>query len=107
MEKVVPKKTLQKNITGSVHHLAFWVSQSTIRIAEKNLTQNGFENSGIKDRGFMDSLYFREPLGLLLELASYKFDPPFGCSHSQVLAEAHKLRQQRVVQRSGSRSQLW
>ena len=43
----------------------------------------------------MDSLYFREPLGLLLELASYKFDPPFGCSHSQVLAEAHKLRQQR------------
>ena len=94
-EDLQPRNTLQENITGSVHHLAFWVSQSTIRIAEKNLTQNGFENSGIKDRGFMDSLYFREPLGLLLELASYKFDPPFGCSHSQVLAEAHKLRQQR------------
>ena len=94
-EDLQPRKTLQVNIAGSVHHLAFWVSQSTIRIAEKNLTQNGFENSGIKDRGFMDSLYFREPLGLLLELASYKFDPPFGCSHSQVLAEAHKLRQQR------------
>ena len=94
-EDLQPRKTLQENTAGSVHHLAFWVSQSTIRIAEKNLTQNGFENSGIKDRGFMDSLYFREPLGLLLELASYKFDPPFGCSHSQVLAEAHKLRQQR------------
>jgi len=94
-EDLQPKKTLQKNITGSVHHLAFWVSQSTIRIAEENLTQNGFENSGIKDRGFMDSLYFHEPLGLLIELASYKFDPPFGYSHGQVLAEAHKLRQQR------------
>ena len=43
----------------------------------------------------MDSLYFREPLGLLIELASYKFDPPFGYSHGQVLAEAHKLRQKR------------
>jgi hypothetical protein len=43
----------------------------------------------------MDSLYFHEPLGLLIELASYKFDPPFGYSHGQVLAEAHKLRQQR------------
>ena len=96
-EDLQPRKTLQENISGSVHHLAFWVSQSTIRIAEKNLTQNGFENSGIKDRGFMDSLYFREPLGLLLELANYKFDPPFGYSHSQVLAEAHKLRQQRGV----------
>ena len=94
-EDIKPRKTLHENIAGSVHHLAFWVSQSTIRIAEENLTQNGFENSGIKDRGFMDSLYFREPLGLLIELASYKFDPPFGYSHGQVLAEAHKLRQKR------------
>ena len=90
-----PKKVIHENIAGSVHHLAFWVSQSTIRIAEENLTQNGFENSGIKDRGFMDSIYFHEPLGLLIELASYKFDPPFGYSHCQVLAEAHKLRHQR------------
>ena len=94
-EDIKLRKTLHENIAGSVHHLAFWVSQSTIRIAEENLTQNGFEYSGIKDRGFMDSLYFREPLGLLLELASYKFDPPFGYSHGQVLAKAHKLRQQR------------
>jgi glyoxalase family protein len=43
----------------------------------------------------MDSLYFREPLGLLVELASYKFDPPFGFSHGDVLAKAHKLRLER------------
>ena len=94
-EDINPHTTLNDNSPGSVHHIAFWVSQSTIRIAKKNLSDNGFENSGIKDRGFMDSLYFREPLGLLVELASYKFEPPFGLSHGDVLAKAHKLRLKR------------
>ena len=40
----------------------------------------------------MDSIYFKDPLGLLIELASYKFDPPFGYSHANVLEMAHKLR---------------
>ena len=77
---------------GSVHHVAFWVSQSTIRIAEKKLKERGIGSSGIKDRGFMDSIYFRDPLGLLIELASYKFEPPLGYTHGQVLETAHKLR---------------
>jgi glyoxalase family protein len=77
---------------GSVHHLAFWVSHSTIRIAEKKLKESGIASSGIKDRGFMDSIYFRDPLGLLIELATYKFEPPLGYTHGQVLENAHKLR---------------
>lgn len=77
---------------GSVHHLAFWVSQSTIRVAEKKLKEKGIGSSGIKDRGFMDSIYFRDPLGLLIELASYKFEPPLGFTHGQVLETAHNLR---------------
>ena len=40
----------------------------------------------------MDSIYFDDPLGLLIELASYRFEPPFGCTHSDVLLEAHHLR---------------
>ena len=40
----------------------------------------------------MDSIYFTDPLGLLIELASYRFEPPFGYTHSDVLLEAHKLR---------------
>ena len=40
----------------------------------------------------MDSIYFRDPLGLLIELASYKFEPPFGFSHANVLEKAHRLR---------------
>ena len=40
----------------------------------------------------MDSLYFRDPLGLLIELASYRFEPPGGHTHADVLMEAHQLR---------------
>ena len=94
-ENLTPVKTKLKNECGGIHHVAFWVSQSTIRIAEKNLSENGFANTGIKDRGFMDSLYFREPLGLLIELASYKFDPPIGFTHANVLEKAHELRVKR------------
>ena len=94
-ENLKPDKKKLKYECGGVHHVAFWVSQSTIRIAEKNLTDNGFANTGIKDRGFMDSIYFREPLGLLIELASYKFDPPIGFTHANVLEKAHQLRVKR------------
>ena len=40
----------------------------------------------------MDSIYFEDPLGLLIELASYRFEPPFGYTHADVLLEAHKIR---------------
>jgi hypothetical protein len=43
----------------------------------------------------MDSIYFEDPLGLLIELASYRFEPPHGCTHAEVLLEAHKLRVER------------
>ena len=56
------------------------------------MKERGIGSSGIKDRGFMDSIYFRDPLGLLIELASYKFEPPFGYTYGQVLENAHKLR---------------
>jgi hypothetical protein len=40
----------------------------------------------------MDSLYFRDPLGQLLELACYKFEPPHGHTHADVLAKAYRIR---------------
>ena len=43
----------------------------------------------------MDSIYFEDPLGLLIELASYRFEPPAGFTHAEVLLEAHKLRVER------------
>jgi catechol-2,3-dioxygenase len=77
---------------GCVHHLAFSLSQATFHQAVDRLAERGIEHSGVKDRGFMDSIYFTDPLGLLIELASYRFEPPFGHTHSDVLLEAHTLR---------------
>jgi len=90
-----PPETPLAQQPGSVHHVAFWVSQATIRVASDRLKAAGHPNTGIRDRGFMDSLYFRDPLGLLIELASYKFDPPLGQTHASVLTLAHKLRLER------------
>jgi len=78
--------------TGAVHHIAFAVSQATFMQAVERLEQRGIRHSGVKDRGFMDSIYFDDPLGLLIELASYRFEPPFGHTHGDVLLEAHRLR---------------
>jgi catechol 2,3-dioxygenase-like lactoylglutathione lyase family enzyme len=80
---------------GYVHHLAFSLSQATFWQAVERLDERGIEHSGVKDRGFMDSIYFEDPLGLLIELASYRFEPPFGCTHGDVLLEAHKIRVER------------
>ncbi len=80
---------------GTVHHVAFAVSQATFAQAVERLDERGIRHSGVKDRGFMDSIYFEDPLGLLIELASYRFEPPHGVTHAEVLLEAHKLRVER------------
>ena len=80
---------------GSLHHIAFWVGQATISVAKDRLKAAGISSTDVKDRGFMDSLYFRDPLGLLVELASYKFEPPLGHTHAQVLTRAHQISQAR------------
>jgi catechol 2,3-dioxygenase-like lactoylglutathione lyase family enzyme len=80
---------------GCVHHLAFAVSQATFAQAVERLDERGINHSGVKDRGFMDSIYFEDPLGLLIELASYRFEPPHGHTHADVLLEAHKIRTER------------
>jgi glyoxalase family protein len=77
---------------GCVHHVAFALSNATFRQAVERLDERGIKHSGVKDRGFMDSIYFTDPLGLLIELASYRFEPPAGHTHADVLFEAHNLR---------------
>jgi len=77
---------------GCVHHIAFSLSHATFAQTVERLDERGIRHSGVKDRGFMDSIYFEDPLGLLIELASYRFEPPAGCTHADVLLEAHKLR---------------
>jgi catechol 2,3-dioxygenase-like lactoylglutathione lyase family enzyme len=80
---------------GCVHHLAFALSQAMFAQAVERLDERGIRHSGVKDRGFMDSIYFEDPLGLLIELASYRFEPPHGHTHADVLYQAHRLRVER------------
>jgi glyoxalase family protein len=82
-------------VPGRVHHLALSVSKATFDQVAGRLDERGIRHSGVKDRGFMDSIYFHDPLGLLIELAAYRFEPPQRWSHADVLFEAHKLRVER------------
>jgi catechol 2,3-dioxygenase-like lactoylglutathione lyase family enzyme len=80
---------------GCVHHVAFALSQASFNQAVERLDERGIKHSGVKDRGFMDSIYFEDPMGLLIELASYRFEPPAGHTHADVLLEAHRIRVER------------
>jgi catechol 2,3-dioxygenase-like lactoylglutathione lyase family enzyme len=94
-EERTPDPTRTATDPGCVHHVALSVSQATFAQTVERLDARGIRHSGVKDRGFMDSIYFEDPLGLLIELASYRFEPPFGHQHGDVLLEAHKLRVER------------
>jgi catechol 2,3-dioxygenase-like lactoylglutathione lyase family enzyme len=90
-----PDPTRTSTDVGAVHHVAFGVSRATFQQAVARLDERAIRHSGVKDRGFMDSIYFTDPLGLLIELASYRFEPPAGCTHTDVLMEGHRIRTER------------
>jgi len=94
-EDRVPDPTRTPTDPGCVHHVALSLSQATFKQTVERLDERSIRHSGVKDRGFMDSIYFEDPLGLLIELASYRFEPPFGFTHADVLLEAHKIRVER------------
>lgn len=91
-EERTPNRSRTPTDPGCVHHLALDVSQATFSQIEERLKARGIANSGRKDRGFMDSIYFKDPLGFLIELASYRFQPPEGYRISDVMIEAHRIR---------------
>ena len=79
---------------GNLHHIAFNVSRATYTQVAARLKELKIDNTGPIDRGFMDSIYFRDPNGQLLEMACFKFVPPEGCTIADVLSTAHRLRLQ-------------
>ncbi|GAB4577981.1 MAG: VOC family protein [Anaerolineales bacterium] len=94
-EDRTPDPTPNPEGIGNLHHIAFNVSRATFTQAQKRLDERGIPNTGEVDRGFMYSIYFRDPLGQLIELACYKFFPPPGVTHAEVLLQAHKIRVER------------
>lgn len=56
---------------GSIHHLAIRVkNEDELRYWEKVVKERGFHSSGVVDRFYFQSLYFRESNGILIELAT-------------------------------------
>ncbi|EZH65317.1 ring-cleaving dioxygenase [Bacillaceae bacterium JMAK1] len=56
---------------GSVHHIAFRVeTEEELKQWVERLENEGFQTSGFVDRYYFRSLYFREPNGILYELAT-------------------------------------
>ena len=60
--------------TGSVHHIAFRVPDDAQQNAWRaKIIELGYGVSSIMDRVYFRSIYFREPGGVLFEIAT---DPP-------------------------------
>jgi len=76
---------------GCVEHIAFAVSRTTLQQTPARLEQYGISCEQ-RDRGFMDSIYLRDPNGLKVELSCYKFETPSGFRDADVLIVAHRLR---------------
>lgn len=55
---------------GTTHHIAFTVSKEDLWVFKALLEEKGYENLEIKPRKYFDSIYFREPGGVLIELAT-------------------------------------
>jgi len=88
--KDINKKVSQE--TGAVHHVAFELSQAVFEQVEGRLKERQIAYTGPKDRGFMKSIYFRDPLGLLIELAYYTFVIPDGSRIADIMIKAHRIR---------------
>lgn len=60
--------------SGSVHHVAFRARDDEEQMAfREELLQSGIDVTPVKDRQYFRSIYFREPGGVLFEIAT---DPP-------------------------------
>ena len=55
---------------GNLHHMALTVSHVVYTQVVARLKEMGIENTGPIDRGFMDSIYFRDPNGYVIELTA-------------------------------------
>lgn len=76
---------------GTVHHIAFRTANATTQLAvQEILMQNGYMVTEVKDRNYFTSIYFREPGGVLFEVATD--EPGFAIDEDEAhLGELLKL----------------
>lgn len=69
-----PKDVHALQGAGSVHHVAFSTdSDETQLIIQQQLAESGYSITPVQDRNYFHSIYFREPGGILFEVAT---NPP-------------------------------
>ena len=67
---VAPDMPVARPGAGGVHHVAFRIPDDAYESWAERLSRSGVPNSGPVDRYWFRSLYFREPNGVLFELAT-------------------------------------
>lgn len=76
-----PEAPQAVNGTGTVHHVAIAISTAEEQLKLRGeLVQRGLQVTEVRDRVYFQSIYFREPGGVLLEVATvqpgFTFDEP-------------------------------
>ena len=77
----VPDAPAAKNGLGTVHHVAFAIGSAEAQLALRaQLLEDGLQVTEVRDRTYFQSIYFREPGGVLFEVATtapgFTFDEP-------------------------------
>lgn len=91
---------------GTVHHIAFrTANESTQLEMQEILMYNGYHVTEVKDRNYFKSIYFREPGGVLFEIATD--EPGFAIDEDEAhLGETLKLPDWAEPQRGKIESRL-
>ncbi|WP_291787665.1 ring-cleaving dioxygenase [Cecembia sp.] len=91
---------------GTVHHIAFRTTNQDSQLKiQKILLENGFQVTEVKDRNYFKSIYFREPGGVLFEIATD--EPGFAIDEDEAhLGELLKLPEWAENQREKIESRL-
>lgn len=56
---------------GTIHHIAFRTANTETQLAvQEILMRNGYQVTEVRDRNYFKSIYFREPGGVLFEIAT-------------------------------------
>lgn len=76
---------------GTVHHIAFRTANTETQLAvQEILMRNGYQVTEVRDRNYFKSIYFREPGGVLFEIATD--EPGFAIDEDEAhLGELLKL----------------
>jgi glyoxalase family protein len=89
---------------GTVHHIAFASQDGQLVNWRERVIEEGVQPTEIKDRKYFRSIYFREPSGVLFELATLSpgftvDEPAYRLGESLALPEQHERLRERLEQK--------